>query len=432
MTNGSDTLSISAASLADFETAGLDLESILEWAYVDDPIARRQRIEVANKLPILVPMLVFDPDNPWTPDLTTQLDSGVPLLECLTDVFPSKGPESVGVLVNKPLGLLGDWSDDVRSLMLAIECLDVDELPETDADWQMFTDYAKALHPCESTLGGHVFRGLLCPTDLSTYSIVRGITGNDPSRLASVNDYALYLGRWYAGLLQCSPSNRASLTGQNNFLTGVSEDYQDAGEKLAECRLKTFPALELLAQAFLWDEVARQESLDAHLNSDDPQMAQWPPLFEAPVLNGDFIVVSLTSTKEVASEFSRLRLGVQSLLSECALGDRHVVALRDRNGTTRTVAQVWISRTEDGWYVAHDIEHRGEDGRYAYQAEVNALENALKQLWGQHHQEKLAQLVDYHGPRRPIVEQKMAAIPYRYDVMAKVLGVVLPASLLSI
>jgi hypothetical protein len=432
MTNGSNTLFISADSLTDFETADLDIEAILDWAYIEDATARRQRIEVANKLPILVPMLVFDPDNPWTPDLTTQLDCGVPLLECLTDIFPSKGPESVGVLVNKPLGLLGDWSDDVLGLMLAIECLDVDELPVTDAEWHTFTDFAKALHPCESTLSGYVFRELLCPSDPSTYNIVRCITGNDPSRLALVNDYARYLGRWYAGLLQSSPSDSASSTGRNNVPARVSEDCEAAGEKLAELRLMQFPALELLEQTSRWDAAVKQESLSARLNSDDPQIAQWPPLFEASVVDGEFNVVSLTSATEVATEFSRLGLAVESLLSECALGDKHVVALRDRNGVTRTVAQIWINRTEDGWYVAHDIEHRGEDGRYAYQAEVDSLESALKQFWTRDHQEKLVQVVDFHGLRRPMVEQELAVMPYRYDVMAKVLGVMLPASLLSI
>lgn len=432
MTSNSGTHCISAESLSDFEATDLDIDAILDWAYVDDAAKRQRRIDLANRLPILVPMLVFDPENPWSQDVTEQLDRGVSLLECLTRNFPTKSPESAGALFGQPLALLGDWSGDVLGLMLAIECLEVDELPETDAEWKLFSDFSKSLHPYSSTLSGHVFRNLCCPSYLSSYAALRDAIDGDLSRLSLINDFSRYLGRWYAGLMQCPASDRYCLTGKDNFLLGLSKDFQNAGDALAEARLKQFSAIDLLFQALRWDAAVRQASIVAHASSDDPQLAQWPPLFEAPVVIGGYQVVSLTSASDVASEYTKLHLDIESVLSQCALGNSHVATVKGMDGGSRTVASIWIKGPEAGRYLAYDSEHRGENGRYAYQTEVDALSSSLELLWKPQFQENLVHLVDFHEARRSTVEQKLIALPYGYDVMESVLASVVPSSLLSI
>ena len=127
-----------------------------------------------------------------------------------------------------------------------------------------------------------------------------------------------------------------------------------------------------------------------------------------------------------------LHLDIESVLAQCALGDSHVVALRNMDDGTRTVASMWINGPEAGRYLAYDSEHRGENDRYAYQAEVDALSSALKLFWKPEFQENLIRLVDFHGARRSTVEQKLEALPYGYDVMVSALSSVVPSSLLSI
>lgn len=432
MASNSDTLCISAESLSDFEAADLDIDAILAWAYVDDAAKRQRRIDLANRLPILLPMLVFDPANSWSQEVAEQLDRGVSLLECLTKNFPTKSPESAGALFGRPLVLLGDWSDDVLGLMLAIECLEVDELPETEAEWKLFSDFAKSLHPYSSTLSGHVFRNLCCPSYLSSYEVLRDALEGDISRLSLINDFSSYLGRWYAGLMQCPASDRSFLTGKDNFLIGIAEDFQKAGDALAEARLRRFSALELLFQALRWDAAVRQASILAHVNSDDPQLVQWPPLFDVPVVCGGHQVVSLTSASDVASTYTTLHLDIESVLSECALGNSHVVAVKGMDGGTRTVASMRIKGPEAGRYRACDSEHRGENGRHADQAEVDVLSSSLELFWRPQFQENLVHLVDFHEARRSTVKQKLKALPYGYDVMKSVLALVVPSSLLSI
>jgi hypothetical protein len=36
--------------------AELEIDAILDWAYVDDAISRQRRIDLTNKLPILAPL----------------------------------------------------------------------------------------------------------------------------------------------------------------------------------------------------------------------------------------------------------------------------------------------------------------------------------------------------------------------------------------
>lgn len=428
----SDRLCISADALSDFEAAGLEIDAILEWAYVDDATARRQRIGLANTLPLLVPMLVFDPNDPWSRDVAAQLDSGVSPLECMTAIFPTKSPESVQVLFGKPLELLGDWSDDILGLMLAIECLEAEELPETDAEWHVFFEFAKALQPCESYLSGHVFKNLCCVSYLSSYEAVRDATDGVPTRLSLINDCSCYLGRWYAEMLRSPVSATSAVVGDCHFLLHESDEFIDIGERLAGARLKQYPVVDLLSQALRWDVALRQMSINAHVHSVDPHLVQWPPLFSEPIVSGGYEVASLSAAADVYFEYRKLGLDIESVLTECALGDSHVVVLRDMAGATQTVARIWLKGPEAGRYLAYDSEHWGNGARYAYQAEVDALDNVLELFWQPEFQQTAVRIVDFHATRRSIVEKKLEELPYRCDVMQAVLRSALPESLLSI
>ena len=427
-----DTLCILAETLSDFEKADLNIDAVLAWAYVDDRAQRLQRIDLANSLPILVPMLVFYPNDPWSQSLAEQLCRGSSPLECLTETFPTKSLESARTLIGKPLALIGNWSLDVVDLMLAIECLDVEELPETEAEWRIFSEFARALHPFESMLSGYVFRNLCRQGYLSSYNAAKDTTDGNPSRLSLINDYSRYLGRRFGGMLQCQSSNKSFTSSKDTFALGVSEDFLRAGEKLAESRLKQFSVLELLSQALRWDTAFRRATIEGYARLDDPVLARWPALFENPVVSGGYQVVSLTSAADVASEYRKLHLEPESVLSEGALGKSYVVALKDLDGGTRTVASIWIHGPDAGIYLAYDSMHRGENGRFAFLAEEDALIGALKLFWEVEHQERLVRLVNYHRARRVAVEQKLEGLTYGYDITESMLSSVVPQSLMSI
>mgnify|MGYP000847546786 CR=1 FL=1 len=425
-------LYISTDSLSDFEAEDLDIDAILRWTYVEDPKKRQQRIELANKLPILVPMLVFDPDNIWSQDIAAQLDRGASLQECLTEVFPIENPKSAQALIGKPLALLGEWSGDVLGLMLAIACVEVEALPATDAEWKIFSAFAQALHPCNSMLSGIVFRSLCSPSLTSSYEAILETVNGDPNRLSLINDYSSYLGRWYAVLFQSNGARKTSANDKANSRLAVSDDDQEKGEALAKSRLKNFSVIQLLSQATRWESAVRQAATDAYAHATDPELKHWPALFEEPVVGGGFRVLSLTSASEVVTEYRKLDLDFNSALLEHAVWNTHFVVLRDMSGATRTVASLWIKGPEAGWYLLYDSDHRGHGGRYPYQEEVDALDNALKLFWEDKFQERLVALAQPREIVASDVVQKLEAPLYRRDVMEAVLTSLLPSSLVWI
>lgn len=298
-----DTLCILAETLSDFEKADLNIDAVLAWAYVDDRAQRLQRIDLANSLPILVPMLVFYPNDPWSQSLAEQLCRGSSPLECLTETFPTKSLESARTLIGKPLALIGNWSLDVVDLMLAIECLDVEELPETEAEWRIFSEFARALHPFESMLSGYVFRNLCRQGYLSSYNAAKDTTDGSPSRLSLINDYSRYLGRRFGGMLQCQ-SRTSRFTSVAGYLShsGCQKTSCVRAKNSPNHGLSNFLYLNCFLRLYVGIRHS-DERLSRDMRLDDPVLARWPALFENPVVSGGYQVVSLTSAAEVASEY---------------------------------------------------------------------------------------------------------------------------------
>ncbi|OIP13205.1 MAG: hypothetical protein AUK53_06695 [Betaproteobacteria bacterium CG2_30_59_46] len=92
--------------LEDFAAIDLDVAAIAGWANNPDPAIRRNRIQFMDTLPLLTPMLAFQPDDPFSEDVIGWIDRGGPLIDNISGLFGDVRKSTVRFLVGKPFALI--------------------------------------------------------------------------------------------------------------------------------------------------------------------------------------------------------------------------------------------------------------------------------------------------------------------------------------
>ena len=90
-------LDVSDTRLDDFACLNLDVEAIVVWANCPNQNARRNRIRFVGAFPVLVPMLVWKPDDPFSSAIIGWIDDGEPLAENIACLMGDVPPDVVGV-----------------------------------------------------------------------------------------------------------------------------------------------------------------------------------------------------------------------------------------------------------------------------------------------------------------------------------------------
>lgn len=116
--------------LDDFACLTLDVEAIVEWANCLSKAARRNRIRFVEAFPVLVPMLVWKSDDPFSSAIIGWIDDGEPLVESIACLMGDIPPDAVEFLAGKPLSLVSEkWIDNELELVFALSCVPLDKRP---------------------------------------------------------------------------------------------------------------------------------------------------------------------------------------------------------------------------------------------------------------------------------------------------------------
>lgn len=401
-------LDIDDPRLEDFSAIALDVATIVRWANCQDPIARRNRIQFLETLPALVPLLVFNPEDPFSQDIIDWIDCGEPLIENIAGLFGDVRTSTVRFLVGKPFSLIsGRWIGDELDLMFAIDVLPPDNVPQSQLEWRIFTTFQEAIRPVSWDASGHVFRDLCVQGYQSSFDEMLELAGNDSRKLHLISGYLNFIERWLAGLIQSSRDTEKLRDARAVTSEELPDDVTAAAQQFAVSLISKYSAANLFRQALDWHRRFRGALAQAHLTSNDPDLAQWPGLLSKPFGFGKFQMTALTTIEEVLTEGQVLASEVDTYSEDCALGYAHLVSLRDENRRHIGTAMFFLHEGDNGWVSPQVSAHRRVSGEYAYQAEVDAIEALQRWLNSQEHQAQLRSLVDDHKQRRDRIQEKL-------------------------
>ena len=209
--------------IADFVAHDLDGHAIAAWANSPDERVRYRRMQFLDTFPVLVPMLAFREDDPFSDEIIGWIDSGEPLIDNIASLFDVK-KSTFQYLAGKPLSWISSrWIGDETALAFAIDVPPPDKLPHSEAEWKIFTDFAEALMPVHWDASGYVFRELCVHGYESSYDEMLELAGNDSRKLHLISGYLNFIERWLAGLIQSTRGTEQS----HGAKASVSEEQRE-------------------------------------------------------------------------------------------------------------------------------------------------------------------------------------------------------------
>lgn len=344
----------------EYRMLGLDSHAIWAWTNHSEPICRRNRGQLLDSFPILVPIFSHHRLNhqTWVKEVEVAVDQGDPLFETLARITRVRGP-TVKYLANQRPSEVGfDWIRSVMALFSAINIMPESEWPSSAKEWaQMRTFWILA------GLGGlpgdvifsatcgirwyvkkYVFTQL-CRNGYSKRAEERlnRMTDGKLSGISHVGDYCEYVSNW------CS-----HICWRTEEKIGVPPIY--------ERFLMRYSLAELIRQSLKWhDEIVRigQQYERSHEPREESELTSWPSLLTEPIKSGDLNAVALTCTDDLAGEGARLRHCVVSYADKCMTGESHIVSIRNAAGASLSTAEIVLESDEQGGWQACVRQHYG-------------------------------------------------------------------------
>lgn len=400
-------LEIADPRLEDCAGLNLDVAAIARWANHDDPIIRRYRTQLMDTLPVFVPMLVFREDDPFAEEIIGWIDGGEPLIDNIAGLFNVK-KSAIQYLAGKPLSWISSrWIGDEMALAYAIDVPPLDKLPQSAAEWKIFSDFAEALLPIPGDAVSHVFRDLCVGGYQSSYDEMLDLAGKDSRKFHLIWRYLAFVEHWLAGLIESCRHTGHSNGAKIDVSVHAQERTLTEAREIAVQLVARFSAARIFRQALDWQRKLREAVAQSQLRSNDPELKQWPELLSKPFSFGDFQITSLSTIKDVLDEGPILALDVDTYLEDCTLGYGHLVSLHDEDRNHVGTAMFVLHEGGNGWISPQVCAHRRAGGEYAYQTEVDAIEALQRWLNSKEYQGRLRSLVESHEERRDRVQEKL-------------------------
>jgi hypothetical protein len=396
---------VANSRIADFAAHDLDAYAIAAWANNPDEMVRSRRMQFLDTLPVLVPMLVFREDDPFSDEIIGWIDSGEPLIDNIASLFDVK-KSTFQYLAGKPLSWISSqWIGDEMALAYAVDVPPPDKLPQSAVEWEIFSEFAKALMPIPEDAICHVFRDLCVHGYQSSYDEMLELADN--YSFYHIGRYLAFLEHWLADLIQ---SGRHP-TQSSDTNVDVSEYLRDkalaAARKYSARLVARYSPASVYRLALDWQRKLREAVAQAQQRSNDPELKQWQGLLPRPFVFGRFQITSLTTIEEVLSEGRGLELANASYAEDCTLGFHYLVSLRDEDRKYIGAAEFFLLEGWNGWISPQVLANRRANGEYAYQEEVDAIEALQRWLNSQEHQARLRSLVEDHKERRGRIREKL-------------------------
>ena len=350
-----------------------DKVAIIEWVNTaSSRMVRRNRSQIIQTFPVLLPMLARSPLGQDIIALTSAIDDGVPLIDAIASLTGAK-KGSVRYLRGKRISLLGyEWIENPFQLL---KCLD--ETPdhrrpmnaqEWKTLWQLWrgsiqisgslvdiNDYELGFHRwrsryCSGTnlddplgeVGKHIFTGL-CSCGYTKAEEILQPNQNRDNCWEDLSDFAINVGRW------CE--HKARDLKFNAHLADICRD------RITFELLMQYPAIKLMELSIQWRQIIiRSQALSA-------EIPHWPPLLPVPIYSHGLTVVSLTDSSQLAEEGRRLKHCVSAYTSACLCGLSHILSIRDQAGECLSTVEISLKNESSGKLMPEVLQHVGEKNR---------------------------------------------------------------------
>lgn len=348
-----------------------EMATIIGWEnQASSPIVRRNRTQIMETFPLLLPSLAIQRSEPEHIALTAAIDGGCPLVDAIASLAKVQ-KKTVRFLRGKTPSQIGKiWIENPFQLLRAVDALPDHLRPQTAAAWRLMTAFwqysVEATRPSHhktncylEELGWHLFVGFFTAGEAKTESALRRyLTLADCWQ--GFSDFVCAIRDW------CE--NQARFLEFNNAVAKIAKD------KIAIDLLTRYPAIKLIEMSEQWRHaVVRGEGHAAAI-------AHWPPLLTEPVACNGLSVVSLTDCFQLNEEGRQLNHCVSTYARACLLGHSHILSIRDGSGKPLSTAEVALIEDKCGDLAPVVLQHRGRSNCEADSYSTEALATALRTL----------------------------------------------------
>ena len=335
----------------------------------------KARLQAIKVMPLL--LWEFQKMTYETDQLRKRIDAGQSVWEAYQAYYPCK----VALLkrIASARHIPEEWHGNLPELLEALDSVAIEKLPQTEQDWQAFTD---------------IYRGLRISTEMHDYRrTVKNRWMGEIAKTGWTKSYAKFM---------ALESGVGSLGDTFDFLDELGRAGNWMARNIRQCRKDdnlteeerylmhwmrapdTYGMNRLLDASILWHHANNNQVAPTSKNKKSGET--WEPLFGFPVeLSNDVLAVTLCSQYDLNHESNQLQHCVRSYASKCYTGHTHIISLR--NKYDESLSTIEIVQRKDQWQV---VQHRAIGNR---EPEIKLLELAkpLLQYIEQHADTKVLQ-----------------------------------------
>ena len=196
--------------IAELDALGYDTDQIVDWAFHEDSLFRRNREQSISTLPMLAVALSSSPDSLLFLEIEAIIDRGEKLINELSRVVGVRR-RSVRYLIGKyPTELGNYWMDNPIELLRAIDLLIPEKIPTRQLEWSLMQRFWEGcglssnpqysrVFPCvgkPDQAREHLFSGLCLAGYTHSEKRLARAFNNQIDRLRDVGDYFDFVAQW--------------------------------------------------------------------------------------------------------------------------------------------------------------------------------------------------------------------------------------------
>lgn len=364
--------------------------TIVAWLYQSDsPVVRRNREQILEIFPLLLPALASRSLTPVFSRLTTAIDSGHRLIDAIATLMGVR-KTTVRFLRGKKPSLVGNnWLDDPTQLFSAVDAIPEHRRPMNAREWALMlalwrcsldaTVLSREASNCQGEFGRHLFVGFCAAGYGTAESTLRQYLHRAGS-WALFSEFVRNVGRW------CE--RRAHEVDLNDTLPKI------ASKRIALELLTRFSAIKLLELSEHW-----QQSIACN-RAHTAKIVHWPPLLPGPVFCDGLTVVSLTDSFQLFKESEQLNHCVPMYISACLRGHSHILAIRDDSGESLSTVEIVLVEDRFDKLTPIIVQHRGVNNSEPDISCTRALSTAIHRLLAPDMQTWFRRIVVIHAKRQ--------------------------------
>ena len=367
-----------------------DVSAMIDWICKSgSPVVRRNREQIIDTFPLLLPALVHRSSEPEFIKLTADIDGGRQLIEAIASLAGVKKKTVRFLRGIDPSPIGRQWTEDPLQLFRILDVLPDHRRPKNGDEWRLLAEFWQySLRATNSTrhdlnglgdFGWHLFVGLCTSGYIKSEKLLRRYLRHAGSWAGFAN-FVRDVGLW------CESRAHAQ-----QFNDTVAEAARD---QIALELLTGYPAIKLLEMAEQWQQsIIRDQARTA-------KVAHWPALLPDPIFCDGLSVISLTDSFQLFKESQQLNHCVSMYNTICLLGEAHILAIRDEFGDSLSTAEITLVQDQVGEFSPVISQHAGANNSLPDVFSSQALAAAMHRLREPDMQNWFRQMIEARAERQ--------------------------------